>query len=173
MPTRIQSVLKCFSKNEAAVMLPFQEKQETLRKHRVKRMREYVKKRRSDDLAFKLVGRLRTRLTAALKAQKAPRVIIPKESVTVRMLGCSVSYLMEYLSTFFAPGMSWANHGEWEIDHVKPCRAFDLTNPEEQMKCFHYTNLFPVWKGINRRKSDKWKGLSARSADLQHMTIIV
>ena len=51
--------------------------------------------------------------------------------------------------------MTWDNHGLWEIDHKIPCDAFDLTNPEEQKKCFHYTNLQPLIKQENRTKSNR------------------
>ena len=27
----------------------------------------------------------------------------------------------------------------WQIDHIIPCNSFDLTKPEEQERCFHYT----------------------------------
>jgi hypothetical protein len=43
--------------------------------------------------------------------------------------------------------MTWENHGViWEIDHTKPCAAFDLTNLEQQKECFHHTNLQPLFK---------------------------
>ena len=58
----------------------------------------------------------------------------------------------------FVDGMSWDNYGEWEIDHIRPCASFDLTDVGEQLKCFHYTNLQPLWMIDNIIKKDKWDG---------------
>ncbi len=57
--------------------------------------------------------------------------------------------------------MSWANYGRkpgmrcWEIDHRIPCSRYDLTDPEQQRQCFHYTNLQPLWRDVNLRKKDR------------------
>ena len=54
--------------------------------------------------------------------------------------------------------MSWKNHGlnGWHIDHIKPVSKYNLLDPEEQKKCFHYTNLQPLWAIENIRKSNKY-----------------
>ena len=59
----------------------------------------------------------------------------------------------------FTEGMSWENQGKngWHIDHKKPCSKFDLSKPEEQKKCFHFTNLQPLWWEDNLKKSDKYE----------------
>lgn len=58
--------------------------------------------------------------------------------------------------------MNWSNHGhgkdKWIIDHIIPCAAFDLTKPEDQQKCFHYTNIQPLWYSENARKSSRYNG---------------
>ena len=41
---------------------------------------------------------------------------------------------------------------EIEIDHIKPCKLFDLTKEEEQRECFHYTNCQPLWWYDNNKK---------------------
>jgi hypothetical protein len=64
---------------------------------------------------------------------------------TLELLGCNSEFFKEYLENNFLDGMTWENYGEWHIDHMKPCAAFDLTNEDDQRKCFHYTNLQPLW----------------------------
>ena len=72
------------------------------------------------------------------------------------MCSSDLNKLKQYLEPQFKPEMNWNNHGEiWEIDHIKPCSSFDLTDTEQQKQCFHYTNLQPLWAEDNLRKGDK------------------
>jgi hypothetical protein len=78
---------------------------------------------------------------------------------TMELIGCSIKELKEHLEKQFKPGMTWNNHGLycWHIDHIIPCCNFDLTKIEEQKKCFHYTNLQPLWAKENLTKNKKIK----------------
>ena len=80
-----------------------------------------------------------------------------KKSSALVLLGCSLEELQKYLEQQFTEGMSWDNQGirGWHIDHIIPCSSFDLTDIEQQKKCFHYTNLQPLWWYDNLSKSDK------------------
>jgi hypothetical protein len=53
--------------------------------------------------------------------------------------------------------MTWENHGSWHIDHRIPICSFDLKEEEEQKKCFHYTNLQPLWAAENLSKGGKYQ----------------
>ena len=69
----------------------------------------------------------------------------------------SMEELKYYLEGKFQSGMTWENHGfrGWHIDHILPCSSFDFTKIEEQKKCFHYTNLQPLWAHENLTKAEK------------------
>jgi len=68
-------------------------------------------------------------------------------------VGCDVDTLRAHLERQFVDGMTWENQGEWHIDHVRPCASFNLDNEDERHKCFHYTNLQPLWGPDNLSKN--------------------
>jgi len=72
----------------------------------------------------------------------------------MELLGCNIEFVKKYLESKFDKEMSWDNYGKWHIDHIKPVASFDLTKLDEQKKCFHYTNIQPLWAKENREKSD-------------------
>jgi hypothetical protein len=114
-------------------------------------LRGYYRRRRRNlyntDINFKLKSILRTRLYHALRG-------IRKKHDTMELIGCELSTLKEHLESQFKPGMSWENYGDWHVDHIRPCSSFDLTKNEEQQKCFHYSNLQPLWAHENLKKSN-------------------
>ena len=100
---------------------------------------EFNRKKYSENINFKIKVTLRNTLNKKLKNKKT--------TSSIKLLGCSVEYFKNHLEQQFLPEMSWENHGIiWEIDHIKPCASFDLTDLEQQKQCFHYTNLQPLFK---------------------------
>jgi hypothetical protein len=106
---------------------------------------EYTKRRRKEDIKYRIKLSLRARLHEALKGNS-------KSSSTIKLLGCTLDELKLYLQDRFTKNMNWNNYGDWHIDHIKPCDSFDLTKDEEQKKCFHYSNLQPLWALENLKK---------------------
>lgn len=105
--------------------------------------RDRKRNRIKNDMSYRLLCNLRCRIHNAFNAS-APD---SKSRRTKDFLGCSFEHFMKYLESKFLPGMTWKNYGlnGWHIDHIVPCTAFDLLKKEEQDKCFHYTNLQPLW----------------------------
>lgn len=113
-----------------------------------KKRNAWHRERRKTDPQYRLACNLRSRVGMALKRKL-------KSAKTMTLVGCSTMHLMDYLSMRFQPGMTWENYGKWHADHMMPCASFDLTDPEQQRRCFHYTNLQPMWGSENISKGDK------------------
>jgi hypothetical protein len=115
------------------------------------RIRQRHHERKTKDLQYIITRRLRFRVRHLVKGCKS--------ASTIAMLGCDLAFFKNYLENLFTEGMTWELllKGEIHIDHKKPCATFDLTKPEEQNICFHYTNLQPLWKIDNLKKGDKYE----------------
>ena len=127
---------------------------EWLNKNREKyreRNKEWQRNKRSSDIHFIIRGRLANRIREAVKNNAGG-----KAYSTMQLIGCTISDLKIFFEAEFEHGMTWDNMGEWHIDHIRPCASFDLEDPEEQKKCFHWTNLQPLWALDNLRKGAKF-----------------
>jgi len=128
-------------------------KQKKYMKEWVEKNRELLNEKRriktKKDPKFKLSIILRSRILKALKGVK-------KNESSLKLLGVKdVKEVWDHLEKSFKPGMTRKNHGKWHIDHIKPCASFDLTKASEQRKCFHYTNLQPLWASENLSKGNR------------------
>ena len=117
-----------------------------------RRFRERNKERRKNDPCFAIKVQLHNRLGDAVRKGI-------KAGSGVDDLGCSVLELKVYLETMFQPGMTWENRGhgsdKWNIDHIIPLAAFDLTNRQHVLLACNYRNLQPLWHEENMSKGDK------------------
>jgi hypothetical protein len=111
--------------------------------------RNYARNKRKTDLHYRIKDNISRRIRDALRKSR-------KSKRTLELLGCSPRELRDYLTSKFQNGMSWDNYGEWHIDHIRPCASFNLTKPKEQEKCFHYSNLQPLWARDNLSKKDDY-----------------
>jgi hypothetical protein len=107
----------------------------------------YTMNRYHTDIQFRLKVILRNRLLQSVKTDA-------KAGSAVRDLGCSILEFKDYLESKFTTGMTWENMGEWQIDHIQPLSKYNLEDAEQFKKACHYTNLQPLWKDDNLRKSD-------------------
>lgn len=113
----------------------YHENKDKIRDKLNKKSRERTK----NDIQYKVSRNIRSRIRAAItKGFKKGRCI--------ELLGCTIPELKSYLEARFLPTMTWENYGTlWHIDHIIPCASYNLVDPEQQKKCFHYTNLQPLF----------------------------
>jgi hypothetical protein len=108
----------------------------------------YWTNRKKEDIEFKLITDMRSRLSTYLSKKG-----LSKKNKTFEIVGCSPLQLREHLEKQFVIGMTWNNRGEWHIDHIIPLSS--AKTEEELYKLFHYTNLQPLWAIENIKKSNK------------------
>jgi len=106
--------------------------------------RAYNAKRRATDPQFVIAGRLRNRLRQALWYYR-----VEKYNSTFSVLGCTIEFFIGYIEAQFKDGMTWDTI---HVDHIRPLKSFDLTDPEQQRRAFHYSNLQPLFKADNLKK---------------------
>jgi len=117
----------------------------------------YQRKKYKTDPHFNIKMRLSARIREVLKA-----VNTTKRNRTVEYLGISIPEFKKYIEKQFyinlktGEMMGWQNSNKWHIDHIIPCVSYDLTDIKAQKKCFHYTNLRPLWAEENLKKGAKF-----------------
>ncbi len=102
-----------------------------------------------NNINVRLANNLRSRVYLALKNNA-------KSAHTLQLLGCDIAHFKTHLAKRFDKRMNWNNYGShWHIDHIVPCARFDLQRADEQVRCFHYSNLQPLQADVNLSKGDR------------------
>ena len=112
---------------------------------------KYQRERKKYDIWFKFKKILGRRMHHVLKDES-------RKSITDKYIGCTGEQFRKHIESQFTKGMSWESYGHfgWHIDHIKPLKAFDLTQEEERIKAFNYKNLQPLWWLENLKKGKKY-----------------
>lgn len=113
--------------------------------------RNWKKQKRLTDINYlikeNVSRRIRYELNTLLKGEKT--------RCTLEYLGCSIEHLKYYLEGKFEIGMNWKNYGLiWHIDHIIPCSSWNFNNLFDNLCCWNYRNLQPMWALQNKSKGD-------------------
>lgn len=115
---------------------------------KMKKVIKYEIKRKKEDQVFRILKNTRSRIRACINVKK---------DKTNKIIQCSPEFYRQWLEYQFDAWMSWDNYGKyWEIDHVKPCSVFDLSNKDQFKKCFIWKNTRPLEKSKNSSKNNKY-----------------
>jgi hypothetical protein len=120
------------------------------------KFKDWFKEKIKKDPVFKMKLRQRQRISELLGRKN-----IQKAYKTLKLLDCTAKFFKEHIEKQFTSGMSWENYGRkgWHVDHIIPLHSFNLKDPKEQLKAFHYSNCQPLWAEDNMAKRGKlnWK----------------
>lgn len=103
-----------------------------------------------NDPRFKLSNILRR----AIKV-KGSSISFSKEGLS--LIGCSPDEFVSHLQKSFASNESWIKSigcKRHHLDHIIPCKAFDLENDRHKELCFNYRNFQVISASENASKSD-------------------
>jgi len=120
---------------------------------RAKKLGRIQKAKRNSSIKGRISNSTSAVMTYALK-NKGGKGRIHWEEIT----GYDIKKLMQHLKRHFLPGMTWENYGVvWEVDHIIPITAFNFSSRDDLdfKGCWALSNLRPLWKTENRKKSNK------------------
>jgi len=109
--------------------------------------RERDKRRYHSDPIFKFKEITRKTVNSHFK-----KLGYSKPCRTLEILGIDDKGLVKYIEGLFQDGMTWQNRGEWHTDHIVPISIGDTIDEIKYLN--HYTNLRPLWKDENLKKSN-------------------
>lgn len=132
-------------------LIHYKEKHKEYRDNNSNYINEWFRNRKKNDPLFKLKCNVRDNIGQSFK--RACKGVFRKNSKTQEILGCTLDEFINHLQSQFTEGMTLENYGIWEIDHIIPISSAKTEN--EIIKLNHYTNLQPLWKSDNRKKSNK------------------
>lgn len=120
--------------------------------------KEYRKKRRSEDITFRLSEVIRSNVSRVFKY-----IGTKKETKSYSIVEYKPIELKEHLESKFKEGMTWDNYGTiWEIDHTIPVKWF-INNIDKFKDKNHVckeanalNNLTPMFFNDNRTKGSTY-----------------
>lgn len=101
------------------------------------------------DPQYRFGRQIRTRIWMAVHKSYGK-----KAARTFELIGCTRDQFLRHIEGTWSDGMTWENYGlhGWHIDHKTPLAHFDLTDPSEQRRAFHFTNTQALWAPLNLSK---------------------
>jgi hypothetical protein len=114
---------------------------------------EYQRRRRARDPQFRMRLSVSSRISMALRI----RGMSKRSRNWEKLVGYTLADLKRHIERQFVGRMSWANYGEWHVDHIVPVAAFCWRSPEDEgfRACWALSNLRPLWAGPNQSKKDR------------------
>lgn len=131
---------------------------------------QYGKTRKGEDFNFKILTTMRSRISKCLKLIKEEKEITSKQ-----LLDLDPDLVKQWMIyCFTSDEFDFTNYGTvWHIDHVLPCRHFDLSNEHHLKMCFGWWNIRPLEAKENLSKNDKiiWEDINNHRINLEKFAL--
>lgn len=116
--------------------------------YRLRELEKAIENKNRKQVSRKVRSTLQNMIRAAKCGGKNPKS---------PLLDFTPSDLIEQMESLFDDGMSWNNHGEWHVDHIKPVKAFLDEDVKDPAIINALENLQPLWAEDNLRKSARYE----------------
>ena len=141
----------------------YRDKPESKEKKRI--YKQDWRKKQKDNLSFKLHSNLRKRLWKILTYRR--------ESSSLSILGCSLTFYSIWISFTFDGNMSHDNYGKiWNIDHVIGINNYNLNEESNVKTAFHWSNTRACYCSENFSKKDKNDDIYINNHKIQYEQFI-
>ena len=117
------------------------------RKEVKERINKRLRERRKEDPQFRLTNNMRNALKRSLQKAKTK-----KKQTSFKYFYCSPSFLFERIEKM---RVERGLNEDFHVDHMLPLDSFDLSNPEQLKRAWHWSNLQAISPKENLRKSNK------------------
>ena len=101
----------------------------------------------------------KTSIMQRYRARASAIIRIPPKDIyrIIPAVGCSYADFKFHFERLFTDGMTWGNHGAWELDHIIPCVLFNPDDVGAAREANHWSNLRPMWyeDKLSRREHEK------------------
>jgi len=134
----LEKILDEFPKNKLVTYGYYSQCKECKNKYKRAYNIEFRDKRRIYRKNRKYVGLWRSTLKMSLW-----RLNTNKIGKTIDLLGYSSDEFRIHIESLFTQGMTWENHGEWHIDHIKDVSLFEEGTHPSVVNAL--SNLRPLW----------------------------
>jgi hypothetical protein len=111
----------------------------------------YMKNKYHTDMNYRIKTIMNNRIRDYIHCKTKP---------TLEFLGCSMEHFKKWIEYQFDEHINWNNMGSyWHFDHVKPCSSFDLSNENDILECYQWTNIRPMEATQNMSKGSKFDSI--------------
>ncbi|MBK3438769.1 hypothetical protein [Pseudomonas sp. MF7448] len=141
-----KTAAKYYVENKAAIAI-YGAKWQASNRHYLSSRR---KARYSSDPDFRRSELIRDIVKRMVRATKAGR-----PAKAFELCGYLPNEFRAHIEGLFNPGMTWANHGKWHVDHVKPLSELIRSGVTDPKAVNRLSNLQPLWAVENLEKGER------------------